>query len=229
MRVAVLDPKELVGELVGVAGRRRGWAVALTRDLVHLERDIPFKPAAVVVVAPGDSSVEADVRALRSRFRAEPILVLSDERVPADRVHLLRAGASDVLAGPADPVEAVLRVEAWDDPAPPTADLDDTPRRVLGDLEVDLGRYRAVKNGVPLKLTALELRILYCLIANHPNVAPLERFVAFAWNDFDDADVSLIRTHVCHIRRKLEQAGGVPLAVRSKPKVGYGIEIAAAG
>jgi DNA-binding response OmpR family regulator len=226
MRLAVIDSRRLVGELVGVVAKRRGWAFALAQGVDNIKGDLPFAPSVLVLVANDESGVEAAVRTLRQNFPREPILVLSEDRLPPNKTALIRAGAADVLGAPADPVEIAARVEAYAETAAALQSDDDHPKRTLADLEVDLGRYRAVKNSKLLKLTALELRILYCLLANYPKVAPMERFVLFGWTNADEADVSLVRTHICHIRRKLEAAGGASIFIRSRPKVGYVIATA---
>ena len=71
-----------------------------------------------------------------------------------------------------------------------------------GDLVLRLQSYEALRNGVPIQLTPLEFRILYLLAMNEGQIIPYSRLVDYAWG-YEGGDASLLKTHICHIRRKL--------------------------
>src|SRR5918911_598226 len=54
--------------------------------------------------------------------------------------------------------------------------------------------------GLP-KLTRFEFRILHLLASNVGRVVSSERLVEYAWG-YDGGEASLLKTHICHIRKK---------------------------
>ena len=54
-----------------------------------------------------------------------------------------------------------------------------------------------------MQLTPLEFRILYLLAINEGRVIPYSRLVEYAWGYYDEGNSSLLKTHICHIRKKL--------------------------
>ncbi|MCC7363118.1 MAG: response regulator transcription factor [Dehalococcoidia bacterium] len=220
MRIAVVESGELNGELLTFAARRHHHSVVTLQSAEQLRRPLPFTPSAVALVQPSGQPLAPDeVRTAREALPAATVFVVGDARRAAARAELFRAGAHDVIPAPYDPFELLLRLEAWARPAQPEESAEQ--RVELHDLVVDAERYRVRKNGQDLAMTPLEVRVLYCLAAHSPNLTPAERLLSFGWGVLEDPDTSLIRTHVCHLRRKLEKAGGVPVKIKSKHTLGY--------
>ena len=225
MRLAVVESNDLLGELLTFAARRRKASVHSVAHAQDLQSALPFRPRVVAVVQPsGTQPALPDIHLIRDALPSARLVVIADETEPAMRISLLKAGVGDILTRPFDPLEIVLKLEGL-----ATHDADDEdgePVVEVGDLVVDAQRYRAVKNGQTLRMTPLELRVLYCLAAHSPSLTPAERLLSFGWGSLDDPDTSLIRTHVCHLRRKLEAAGGVHLQIKSNHTLGYTMTIA---
>ena len=100
------------------------------------------------------------------------------------------------------------------------------PRQIrLGPLGIDLDSFVVLLEGRPLRLTQLELHLLYYLAANAGRVVSTSRLIDFAWGMDGDADASLLKTHISHIRRKLREASDHPIAITAYPGIGYGLQI----
>ncbi len=224
MRLAVVESGDMAAELFSFAARNQSHSVVSLRSPEELLKPLPFPPAAVALFDSGKGGIDANtVASVRKALPEAAMVVVSPSRSPEQRTELLRAGAFDVVGQPVDPFELLLKLSTWSARSGPE---DASELRVeLSDLMVDAERYRATKNGQPLNLTPLELRILYCLAAHSPNLTPSERLLSFGWGILEDPDTSLIRTHVCHIRRKLEKAGGKPFTIKSKHTLGYTLTI----
>ncbi|MCK9518955.1 MAG: response regulator transcription factor [Dehalococcoidia bacterium] len=224
MRLAVVESGDLAGEVLSFAARNQSHSVVSLQSIEQLMAPLPFSPAAVAVFEPPARPVEpAHLANIRTALPEAAVVVVSHTASSGDRTRLLRAGAHDVLSSPVNPFDLLLKLSTWSER--PGASEASELRVELSDLVVDAERYRASKNGKALSLTPLELRILYCLAAHSPNLTPAERLLSFGWGMLEDPDTSLIRTHICHLRRKLEKAGGKAFVIKSKHTLGYTLVI----
>jgi DNA-binding response OmpR family regulator len=227
MRLAIADAELATGDLLSYAARRRGHQVACVSDVERLFERLPFEPSAVVVAL---DALDPDAPKLAGRVRqrfAEQVFVVTMER-PRETVTraILSAGADDVVRTPYNPVELVLKVESA---LSRRASAPATEGLRVGDLEIVLDNYWAVKNGTKLDLTKLELRLLYCLCSHYPNLTPIERLLVFGWDGAGDPDAVLVKTHISHIRTKLARAGGARFEIVSRQTLGYVLTVAPVG
>jgi DNA-binding response OmpR family regulator len=90
----------------------------------------------------------------------------------------------------------------------------------LGPLALDAESHEVTLGEQPIHLTPIEFRLLFILAANQGRVVSTARLVEYGWG-YDGGDVSLLKTHVSHLRKKL----GMPLdelgEIRAIPRVGY--------
>ena len=90
----------------------------------------------------------------------------------------------------------------------------------IGDLLIDLESHEVQRAAEIIPLTPLEFRLLRILVSNVGRVVSASRLVEYAWG-YGDGDVALLKTHICHIRRKLGLATDGPGSVCVLPGVGY--------
>lgn len=188
----------------------------------ELQGELPFLPN-VIILATDVVKAVASVTTLRETLPNAGIFVVLERPKEPLPSQLLMAGASEIIRAPYNPLEAVILSERWLGNSRPDQVPDDSLR--LADLEIALDRYTASKNGVRLNLTKLELRLLYCLSEHSPNLAPTERLLTFGWDTLGDPDAALIKTHISHIRKKLQEAGGIPFDITSRQTLGYTLSV----
>ncbi|MFN0093607.1 MAG: winged-helix domain-containing protein [Dehalococcoidia bacterium] len=223
MRLAIVEPEPAAADLLAFAAQRRGHQPLTVPALARLLERLPFEPAAAIAAVPDiDNGVVEDIGSLLKRFPDLVLLLTVERATTLAPIAALRAGASDVLSSPYNPFEVILRAEKW----VATKGHSDAAGGIrIADLEVDLTAYSASKNGQQLTLTKLERRLLYCLCQHHPNVATIDRLLAFGWESLDDPDAGLLKTHISHLRRKLRDAGGAPFEITSHQTVGYSLRL----
>jgi len=151
-----------------------------------------------------------------------PIIMLTARTEERDILRGLQLGADDYIMKPfslkqlAARMEVVLRRCRSDQYRKAGSEVR------AGNLILRLQSYEVLLEGEAIQLTPLEFRILYMLAMNEGQIIPYARLVDYAWG-YEGGDASLLKTHVCHIRRKLRLPLEGEGAIRSLPTVGYSL------
>ena len=203
--VAELAAHGLVAEWV--ANGREGLTRALTEafDIITLDR-----------LLPGMDGIDV-VSALRERAVDTPVLMISALSDVDDRVRGLRAGGDDYLTKPFAPDELSARAEVLLRRRRPSAQ--DTRLRV-GDLELDLVRHNAMRNGQPLTLLPTEFRLIEFLMRNAGQVVTRQMIFEHVWGFHFDPGTNVIDVHIGRLRRKIDGTGQ-PQLIRTVRGSGY--------
>ena len=115
----------------------------------------------------------------------------------------LQIGADDYMTKPFSAKQLAARMKAVCAAARPTPTASRPPGAASGDLVLDLQSHEVTKAGKPVQLTRLEFRILYMLALNEGRIIPYSRLIEYAWGYYDEGNSNLLKTHICHIRKKL--------------------------
>lgn len=219
MRLAIVDPDPVAGDVLAYAARRRGHLTVSLRSPGELFQPMPFTPTLIVLNVPAREATTALVREVMAVHPGATIFAAIEQPPRGLAVKMLDAGVSEVFRVPFDHVEVVVSGEKWG----ATRARESSPGEAIrvSDIEVAPERFAATKNGRDLGLTNLELRLLYSLCEHYPNIAPTDRLLSFAWEPSADPDASLLKTHISHLRSKLGEAEGTPVAIISRHGVGY--------
>lgn len=224
MWLAIAEPDPAVADMLAFAAQRRGHQAICVSQLDRLLFNLPFAPSVVVTgIDELTDAATAQLIRLREHHAGATLIASIEDTSPRTHSALLRLGINDVVRAPYNPIDLLLKAEAWDAARqlPPT----NTNAISIADLHIDLGHYFAEKNGHKLVLTKLELRLLFALCEHHPHLVPVDRLLNFGWEATDDPDPTLIKTHISHLRRKLTEAGGIPFEIRSRQTIGYVLQV----
>jgi two-component system, OmpR family, KDP operon response regulator KdpE len=160
---------------------------------------------------------------LLRRIRDEeqtPILVITGRKDAHDVLRCFNLGSDDFVPKPFEYRELIARVRAILRRAQVAQAEAPEPTVQLDGMTLDPVSYELTWQGDAVRLTPTEFRILYLLVTNAGHVVPASRLYTYVWGS-DGADANALRSHISHLRRKLESGGASPGTISSIPAVGY--------
>ena len=167
------------------------------------------------LMLPGIDGYQLCQRLREDARLATPIIMLTARDTLDDRLQGLKTGADDYLIKPFALPELVARIEA-------------ILRRTRGglvhqlqvdDLVYDLDTLRVSRNGKPLKLNPIALKLLAVLMQKSPAVVRRETLEQAIWGE-DPPDSDSLRSHIYQLRQALDKPFDRPL-LHTVHGVGY--------
>ena len=208
MQIFVLEPRaDRHAGLSAELARAHLPAVFLSTASMPSIRDLrgPEGSAPPVLLA-DDAHVPETIRQWRIAGCANPVVVMRDQRGAARTSELLDAGADDVVVIPVKGTEIRARIGAIQRRAHGLA----SSRISLGALTVYLCGRNPELDGREIGLTRSELAVLRHLALRSPGVVSKTGLYEALYGLSDDGpQEKIIDVHICHIRRKLDAAGGI--------------------
>ena len=162
-------------------------------------------------------------RRVRSSTTYTPILMLTARASELDRVLGLEIGADDYLTKPFSIVEFAARVKAILRRVEQLARQSPVQVRSLraGDLEIDLDRRIAKREGQVLELTAKEFDLLLHLMQHPARVFTRAHLLDQVWGTTHDTFEHTVNSHINRLRAKLEPHPTRPRYIVTVWGVGY--------
>ena len=130
-------------------------------------------------------------------------------------------GAVDYVVKPFSPTELAARIRAALRRREAPEQAEPTEPYTLGDLTIDYAERGVTLAGLPVRLIAIEYRMLAELSANAGRVVTYEHLLQRVWGAKSDGDVRPMRTVVSSLRRKLGDDADNPIYIFTEPRVGY--------
>jgi DNA-binding response OmpR family regulator len=160
---------------------------------------------------------------LLRQIRAEgqtPVLILTGPNDRQETFRCFELGADDFITKPYVFRELTLRIRAILRRASRTTRDGTEPRLDVADLHLDPETNEVQRGSLMVRLTPTEFRIFYTLVKNAEHVVPANRLFAYVWGT-DGGAANSLRSHICHLRKKLGLEGGAHGSIASVPAVGY--------
>jgi len=169
--------------------------------------------AVLDLVLPGADGIEL-MRTLPA-FADLPVIFVSAYGRGETIAQALEAGAADYIVKPFSPAELVARVGvALHRHAAPGP-------FVLGDLAIDRARRRVTVAGRPVRLTAIEYKLLHTLSLDAGGATTWEALVRRVWGDRGGANPQAVRNAIRKLRRKIGDDARNPRYILSERGLGY--------
>jgi two-component system response regulator VicR len=152
-----------------------------------------------------------------------PILMLTAKEEEVDKVLGLELGADDYVTKPFGMRELIARIKANIRRTDVLADKLNAPADVqaFGNLEIDMNRYEARKNGTALDLTLREFELLKYLAEREDRVFSREQLLEEVWGYEYYGDIRTVDVTVRRLREKLEDDPSDPQYIMTKRGIGY--------
>lgn len=149
-----------------------------------------------------------------------PIIVLSARDNEKDKVNALDNGADDYLTKPFGIEELLARVRVA---LRHSAQKQGAQSKIIkaGDLTVDLVWHLVKRDGIEIKLTATEYKLLSYLASNHGRVLTHQSILSHVWGPADADHTEYLRVYMRQLRKKLEENPERPQYIITEPGIGY--------
>ncbi len=220
MKILLADDDADLLDVTAYALRREGFAVIAANDGAQALRRWQQEHPDIVVLDVNMPQLDgiAVCRQIRDAGLT-PIILLTALNQEEQIIRGFEAGADDYVTKPFSPRQLAMRLRAiWRRSA--NGEAEPARELRLGPLVLDAESHEVLLGERPIHLTPIEFRLLFILAANTGRVVSTARLVEYGWG-YDGGDVSLLKTHVSHLRKKL----GLPLdalgEIRAIPRVGY--------
>jgi DNA-binding response OmpR family regulator len=82
-------------------------------------------------------------------------------------------------------------------------------------------RHEVVRDGTKVRLTPTESRLLHLLITHTGQVLTTDMIIERVWGYDEAGDSGLVKTHIRHLRQKVEPDANSPQYIMTVPGVGY--------
>jgi DNA-binding response OmpR family regulator len=201
--IVVVEDEAELAEAIAARLRSDGHCVTVAQDgPAAVQLIASARPEAVILdlMLPGFDGLEVCRRIQRDR--PVPVIMLTARADDVDRIVWLELGADDYLGKPFSMRELTARVRALLRRVDRSAA---DPDRLLraGDVEVDVSRRRARRDGQPVGLTATEFDLLVYLLLSPGVVRTRGELLAEVWGYRDGCGPRTVDSHVRAVRRKV--------------------------
>jgi DNA-binding response OmpR family regulator len=211
MRVLVVEDEQKVANALreGLEGEHYEVTVERTGEGAFFRLNTEtFDVILLDLMLPGRDGLQI-LRALRERGVKTPVLVLTARDTLQDRVTGLDSGADDYLIKPFAFAELLARLRAL----VRRGRAPETPRRNVGDLNMDLVTRRVTRGDRVVELTVREFELLEYLMRHHAQVVSRETLARDVWKETARTTPldNVIDVHIARLRRKIDLDQSVKL------------------
>jgi DNA-binding response OmpR family regulator len=195
--------------------------------LTTLGRD-HFDLVLLDIMMPGKSGYDV-CRAIRTKDRNLPVIMLTAKGEEIDKVLGLELGADDYVTKPFGVRELLARIaavlrRAGRDPQS-SAEADNEPVLFLfGEAEVDAAQFRVRLRGKMSDLSAREIKLLRFFLARPSLVVSRDELLNAIWGIDYYGTTRTLDQHIAQLRKKIEPDPGRPSVITTVHGVGYRYE-----
>jgi DNA-binding response OmpR family regulator len=149
------------------------------------------------------------------------VLVMSEGTDVQDEILCLESGADDYLHKPFMPKLLLARIHAMSRRSGSILGKRMNSMLTIGPISLDTLRNEVNVNGKIEHLTPIESKLLHFMALNANNICTVHQIVSHIWGLGYHDDINLIKSHIRHLRQKIEPEPEKPGYILTVPGVGY--------
>ena len=205
-----------------------GYRVVLARSLreaaAQLVQSAPIDLILLDVMLP-DGESYGFCKQLRDSGQYMPVIMLTARSAAEERVRGLDSGADDYMPKPfvlselLARVRSALRRKDWRQPDAPAEDA--RGRLQFGIAQIDFDTHEASAAGKPVRLTQLELDLMYYFSQNPGRVLSREELLEHVWKLRNAPNTRSVDNFVARLRKYFEPLPDKPAHILSYRGAGY--------
>src|SRR5260370_49452 len=204
--VLVEDEPDIL-ELVRYNFQKEGFEVTSCERGDRVIEALRRKPADLVVLdimLPGEDGLEICRRMRADAALADiPLIFVTAKADEVDRVVGLELGADDYVVKPFSIRELIARARAVLRRGQRSEE--DRESIAAGEIEMDSSTQDVIVRGKPIRLSALEFRLLHFLVSQPRRVFTRERLLDQAWGTECSVTPRTVDVHIRRLREKVER------------------------
>lgn len=201
MKILVVeDDLSLAGQIM-TAVEQAGWVAESALDGLEAVYQVTEQSFDAVILDLGLPRLDglSVLRTMRDQSIHLPVIILSARDTLHDRIEGLNAGADDYLCKPFQMAELIARLRAQIR----RGSGQTSPVITIGELALDTRTSAVYWQGQPLKLTALELKILSYMMHNSGRIISRSELIEHIYRQDFDRDSNTIEVFIRRIRQKV--------------------------
>jgi len=223
-RVLIIEDEKSISDIIKFNLTKEGFEVETAFDgLTGLTKALELNPDLVLLDVMLPSMDGFAVCKKVREVSMVPIIMLTAKEEEVDKVLGLELGADDYITKPFGMRELVARIKANIRRTTSSENIATEPTDVqsFGNLQIDMSRYEARKNGVALELTLREFELLKYMAERENKVFSREQLLEEVWGYEYYGDIRTVDVTVRRLREKLEDNSSEPQYILTKRGIGY--------
>lgn len=216
MRLLIVEDEMKISQFVAQALKPLGHAIESVQtgeDARNYFEQIDYDLVILDVMLPDDNGIKL-CKHFKQLKPKTPILMLTTLSQIQDKVRGLDSGADDYMTKPFDVDELSARVRAL------LRRNSEKPLLKCADLELDLVKHLAFRNGTQIKLTNKEYALLEYFMRNLGRPVTRAQIAQHVWDQHFDPESNVVDVYVKQLRKKID-AEFEPKLIRTIVGMGY--------
>jgi DNA-binding response OmpR family regulator len=224
--ILVVDDEPAIADSTAIYLRNEGFNVLLANNGVEALNVLNNNEVHLIlldIMMPKMDGITATLEIRKSKNI--PIILLTAKSEETDKIVGLTVGADDYITKPFSPLELIARVKSALRRYLLLGNISEQNETIRIDgLEFDMVKKQVMVDGIEVKLTPIEYKILQLLCQNPNRIFSTEEIFQRVWNEDICVSNNTIAVHIRRIREKIEINPKKPKYLKVVWGIGYKIE-----